>query len=97
MGAIDYLCKPVTKIPLDQVLGHFEDDISLEIKKLLVAEDDSEVRKPFVQLTENDNVDIIIVGSGQEAYDLLKTENFDCMVLDVALPDILGIRIASTD
>ncbi len=93
MGAIGYLSKPATRTQLDQVFGHIETHILLEIRKLLVAEGDSEVRERIVQLIDNDDVNIAAVGTGQEAYDLLRTEKFDCMVLDVALPDMSGLEL----
>jgi CheY-like chemotaxis protein len=92
MGAIGYLSKPATRTQLDQVFGHIQEHISVEIKKLLVAEEDAEVRERIVNLIENDDVDIAAVGTGQEAYDLLKTEKFDCMVLDFDLPDMTGLE-----
>jgi len=93
MGAIGYLTKPASKEQLDGVFGHIKEFISTDIKKLLVAEDDVKTRASIVKLIGNDDVKIAAVGTGQEAYDLLKTEHFDCMVLDLGLPDMSGFDL----
>jgi len=93
MGAIGYLTKPASKEQLDQVFSNIQEFISTDIKKLLVAEDDVKTRESIVKLIGNDDVDISAVGTGREAYELLKTEKFDCMVLDLGLPDISGFNL----
>ncbi len=93
MGALGYLSKPASKEQLDQVFSGLQEFIDTDIKKLLVAEDDVKTRESIVKLIGNKDVDIAAVGTGQEAYDLLKTERFDCMVLDLGLPDISGFDL----
>jgi len=93
MGAIGYLSKPASKEQLDQVFTGIQAFISTDIKRLLVAEDNINTRESIVKLIGNTDVDIAAVGTGQEAYDLLKTECFDCMVLDLDLPDASGFDL----
>lgn len=93
MGAIGYLAKPASKAQLDQVFGSIEEHISLDVRKLLVAEENAEARDRIFHLIDNDDIQIAAVGTGQEAYDLLKHEKFDCMVLDLALPDMSGMEL----
>lgn len=93
MGAIGYLTKPASTEQLTEVFSYIQEFISADVKKLLVAEDDINTRQSIVKLIGNSDVDIAAVGTGQEAYDLLKTERFDCMVLDLGLPDISGLKL----
>lgn len=93
LGAIGYLTKPASAEELDQVFTDIQSFINTDIKKLLVAEDDAKTRASIVKLIGNDDVDIATVGTGQEAHDLLKQERFDCMVLDLGLPDISGLDL----
>jgi CheY-like chemotaxis protein/two-component sensor histidine kinase len=93
MGAIGYLTKPASREELDQVFSSIQEFISANVRKLLVAEDDFRTRQSIVKLIGNSDVDIAAVGTGQEAYDLLKAERFDCMVLDLGLPDISGFSL----
>lgn len=93
MGAIGYLTKPASKEQLDQVFSDIQAFISTDIKRLLVAEDDANTRESIVKLIGSRDVDIAAVGTGHEAHELLKRERFDCMVLDLGLPDISGFSL----
>jgi CheY-like chemotaxis protein len=93
LGAIGYFTKPVSREQLDQVFSSLEHVIDSDVKKLLVAADDVDTRESIVKLIENEDVEISAVGSGQEAYDLLKTQRYDCMVLDLESPDMSGFDL----
>jgi CheY-like chemotaxis protein len=43
-----------------------------------------------VQLIADADVEIAAVGSGEEALNLLRTQIFDCMIIDLKLPDMQG-------
>ncbi|MBW8034905.1 MAG: response regulator [Planctomycetes bacterium] len=92
MGAIGYITKPVSKEQLDGVFDNIRQFISGDIKKLLVAENNTETRETIVDLIGSADIEIATVSTGQEAYELLKTQKFDCMVLDPSLPDISGFE-----
>jgi len=91
-GAIGYLTKPVSKEQLDQAFANIQEFITAGIKKLLVAEADTGTRESMVKLIASDDVEIAAVGSGREAYELLASERFDCMVLDMSLGDMSGME-----
>ena len=94
MGAIGYVTKPVSTEQLDNTFNNIQEFISHDIKKLLVAEDNTNTRESIVKLIGGSpDIEIAAVGTGQEAYDLLKTQKFDCMVLDLGLPDISGFDL----
>jgi CheY-like chemotaxis protein len=46
-----------------------------------------------VELLGHEDVDITTAGTGTEAWDALQAEKFDCMVLDLRLPDISGFEL----
>jgi CheY-like chemotaxis protein len=62
-------------------------------RKLLVVEDDDVQRMSVVELIGNGDVKTTAVGTGQEALNMLKDERFDCMVLDLKLPDMTGFEL----
>jgi len=93
MGAIGYLTKPVTPEILNDAFNKIEETISQTIKKLLVVEDDDTMRVSMLELLSGGNVDITPAATGQEAYNLLQSERFDCMVLDLGLSDISGFEL----
>ena len=90
MGAVGYALKPVRREDLEQALKRLEAKFSQDIRKLLIVEDDPRQRESISQLLANGNVLITAVGSAAEALAQLKVTTFDCMVLDLSLPDLSG-------
>ncbi len=87
-GAIGYLEKPVTKEALNEAMNAIKDFIERPAKKLLIVEDDEVQRNAIIELIGNSDVVSTAVGSGAEALQLLREEHFDCMVIDLGLPDM---------
>jgi CheY-like chemotaxis protein/signal transduction histidine kinase/HAMP domain-containing protein len=92
-GAIGYLTKPVTKEGLDAAFTRIDTTISKDIKKLLVIEDDDVMRQSMIELIGNSDVTISEAVKGNDALKMLKSEDFDCVVLDLGLSDISGFDL----
>ncbi|MBY0238312.1 MAG: response regulator [Burkholderiaceae bacterium] len=90
MGAIGYALKPTTREQLEAVFRKLESKFTQKIKRLLLVEDDARQRDSMVQLIADDDIDITAVDSGAAALALLRTTIFDCMIIDLKLPDMLG-------
>ena len=90
LGAIGYALKPTTREQLEQVFRKLEEKFTQKIKRILLVEDDERQRESVVSLIADDDVRIDAVGSGKEAMDLLRSEIFDCMIIDLKLPDMQG-------
>ena len=84
-GAIAFLAKPVSKEGLDAAFARISSFIDTVPKNLLVVEDNETQRQSIVELIAHDDVDIIAVGSAEEALGKLQEKHFDCMVLDLGL------------
>jgi tubulin-specific chaperone A len=95
-GAIGYLTKPVSQEYLDEAFQKIENFISRQIKSLLLVEDDPNSRHSIKKLLGGGDVQISEAEQGQTALDLLKTQHFDCMILDLSLPDMTGFEILNT-
>lgn len=93
MGAIGYLSKPVSAEQLSQTFGKLEDYINKDIKNLLLVEDDSENRRSIKKLIGENDVHISEAETGTKAIELLKSGHFDCMILDLGLPDMSGFEL----
>jgi len=93
MGAIGHITKPVSMEKLDQAFGRIEGMITKKVKKLLVVEDNAAQRRAIDELIKGEDVKITAVSTGEEAYDRLKSGKFDCMILDLGLPDIPGAEL----
>jgi len=92
LGAFAHLEKPVTKDALDEAFSKIRGFVERPNKSLLVVEDNESQRGAIVELIGDPDVEITAVGSGQEALDALRTRHFDCMVLDLGLPDMSGFE-----
>ncbi|RTL41179.1 MAG: response regulator [Candidatus Melainabacteria bacterium] len=92
-GAIGYFEKPVTKEAINEAMAAIKAFIERPAKNLLVVEDDEIQRNSIVELIGNGDVETTAVASGQEAIELLKTTHFDCMVIDLGLPDMTGYEL----
>jgi CheY-like chemotaxis protein len=93
-GAVGYLEKPVTPDALGGTLDAIGAFIERRVKNLLVVEDDAMERKAIIDLIgSGDDVDIAGVGSSEEALEQLNERPFDCVVLDLKLPDGSGFQL----
>ena len=62
-------------------------------KRLLVVEDDAAERTSVVELLGHDDVDVETASSGSEALLRMRASAFDCVVLDLRLPDMTGFEV----
>ncbi len=92
MGALSYFQKPVTREMMQDALSRTIDFINRPIKNLLIVEDDPNQRESLIALIGNGDVKTIAVGSAADAFQALEKIHFDCMVLDLGLPDSSGIE-----
>lgn len=90
MGAIGYVQKPVQREDLKAAFAKFELRLAPRIKRILIVEDDPRQRKSMVDLISDPQIEITAVALASEALDALLAESFDCMVMDLKLPDMSG-------
>src|SRR5206468_1497837 len=91
-GAYSYLLKPMTTDELESAferLFHFAEP---RVKQLLVVDDSDVEYRSIVELLGSDDVEITTVATGTEALTALSERPFDCMVLDLRLPDLSGFE-----
>ncbi|MEG1326580.1 MAG: response regulator, partial [Janthinobacterium sp.] len=88
--AIGYATKPRTREQLKEVFRKLESKFTQQMKRILLVEDDERQRESVVHLISDDDVEITAVALGEQALELLKTQIFDCMIIDLKLPDIQG-------
>ncbi|MDQ3264915.1 MAG: response regulator, partial [Myxococcota bacterium] len=93
LGAIAHLKKPVSAEDLGEALGNVKQFIERPVKYLLVVEDDEAQRMSIMNLIGNGDVKTTPVPSGQAALEALAEKHYDCMVLDLGLPDMSGLEL----
>jgi CheY-like chemotaxis protein len=93
-GAVAFLEKPVGREGLDEAFASLAKFIDRGVRNLLVVEDDEEQRKAIVELVgAGDDVNVVAVGSSEEALAALEEARFECMVLDLKLPGKGGFAL----
>ncbi|MBF0509569.1 MAG: response regulator [Deltaproteobacteria bacterium] len=92
-GAIGFLTKPVQQEQLEEAFGKIEEVLDKKIKDLLIVEDDETFRRAIVDLVGEEDVKITEAATGREALTALRKAGFDCMVLDLGLPDMTGFEL----
>jgi CheY-like chemotaxis protein len=92
-GAFSFLTKPTTTEGLELALDRIKDYATSHRKRLLVVEDNDAERLSITELLGYDDIEIVTVGSGAEALDALHGDPFDCIVLDLRLPDMSGFEV----
>jgi len=96
LGAIGYLVKPVKREALAEVLTTLQSKLSSTVRRVLIVEDDDVQRDAVGKLLSSGDVETVGVGTAAECLELLKKETFDCMVLDLSLPDASGFSLLET-
>jgi CheY-like chemotaxis protein len=90
MGAIGYARKPASREELQAVFRRLEDKLSQKLKRVLLVEDDARQRESVRALIGDGDVEIVAVAEGGQALQALADSVFDCMIIDLALPDMTG-------
>ncbi len=89
-GAVGYALKPVKRDELESALKRLEAKFSQRLRTVLVVEDDARQLDSIRHLLAADEVRIHGVATAAEALQALRQSTFDCMVMDLNLPDMSG-------
>ena len=90
LGAIGYAIKPTSREQLTDIFHKLEEKFTQKVKRVLLVEDDARQRESIVRLISDSDIDITAVELGEQALALLRTTIFDCMIIDLKLPDMQG-------
>ncbi|MCL5801391.1 MAG: response regulator, partial [Gammaproteobacteria bacterium] len=93
LGALAWIAKPADKQALEQTFARMEDFLARKVKNLLVVEDQPAERERIVELISHGDVNITTAATGADALAALKLTHFDCLVLDLGLPDTSGFDV----
>lgn len=92
-GAIGHMVKPVNESGLEEAFKKIGKAIAIRIKNLLIIEDDVDQQIIMKQLLESKGTNVTIADSGKSALEKIKHEEFDCIIIDLGLPDISGYEV----
>ncbi len=92
-GAFAFVTKPTTTEGLEAAITRIRQYASPRRKRLLVVEDDPAQQFSIEALLGHDDIEVFMVSTGAEALAAVEEGAFDCLVLDLRLPDMTGFDL----
>lgn len=95
LGAVSYTLKPVKRKRLADAFQRMEQYLT-QRRRVLIVESDPTQREAITALLTSRDVEAVGVGTAADCLDRLRSTRFDCMVLDVGLPNESGYALLET-
>jgi len=92
-GAFAFVTKPTTTEGLNAAITRIREYSTPRRKRLLVVEDEPVQQMSIEALLGHDDIDVKVVATGLDALAAVDSEQFDCLVLDLRLPDMSGFEL----
>jgi len=92
-GAFAFVTKPTTTEGLNAAITRIKAYAKPRRKKLLVVEDERAQQLSIEALLGYDDIDVAFADTGTEALVAVTHEAYDCLVLDLRLPDMSGFEV----
>src|ERR1700722_4747090 len=92
-GAFAFETKPTTSEELGAVLTRIKAYAMPRRKRLLIVEDNPGEQLSIRELLGHDDIDVSVASTGEEALATIHDQSFDCVVLDLRLPDMTGFDV----
>ncbi|HXC39759.1 MAG TPA: HAMP domain-containing protein [Burkholderiales bacterium] len=92
-GAFSYLVKSPTIEGLEAAFNRIKDFTTPHTKRLLIVEDNEIERTAINELLAHDDIEVVQVATGGAALLAMLEKPFDCVVLDLRLPDMTGFEL----
>lgn len=96
LGAVGYLLKPVNRDQLAETFRDLESRFTRKMRRVIVVEDDAVQMEALQHLLGSRDVETVGASTAAECLEKLQGETFDCMVLDLSLPDASGFTLLET-
>jgi CheY-like chemotaxis protein len=92
-GAFAFVTKPTTPEGLESALSRIKEYAAPRRKRLLVVEDNPGEQLSIKELLGYSDIDVTVVSTGADAINAVSEQSFDCVVLDLRLPDMSGFDV----
>jgi CheY-like chemotaxis protein len=92
-GAFAFLTKTVTSDELEAAFDRLKSFTTSRIRRLLVVEDDPAEQLSVAELLGHNDIEILSAATGAAALQAMRAQTFDCVVLDLRLPDMSGFEL----
>ena len=92
-GAFSFVTKPTTPTELGRLLDRVKEYAAPRRRSLLIVEDDPAEQLSITELLAHDDIEIVSATTGEQALSAMRARSFDCVVLDLRLPDMSGFDV----
>lgn len=92
-GAISYMLKPVQRVELASAMQKLERRLEQSMRSVLIVEDDEVQLEGLQALLGTNGIETVGATTAAEALTAFRQRNFDCIVLDMTLPDASGFDL----
>jgi CheY-like chemotaxis protein/signal transduction histidine kinase/HAMP domain-containing protein len=92
-GAFSFVNKPTTTEGVAAALTQIKEYARPRRKRLLIVEDNEVEQLSIRELLHHDDIEIVTTDTGAGALSTLREAPYDCVVLDLRLPDMSGFEV----
>ncbi|MFT3814371.1 MAG: response regulator [Acidovorax sp.] len=92
-GAVGYALKPIEREELALALQRLEAKFTQNLHRVLVVEDDELQRESVRSLLSSGEVEVVCAATAAAALEHLGQDTYDCMIMDLSLPDMNGFEL----
>lgn len=96
LGALNFLRKPAEINDIGSIIELSEQQVNQDGKSVLVVEDDKNSQIAIKRLIETKEIHLSFAETATQACQLLEEKRYDCIILDLGLPDISGSELVQT-
>jgi CheY-like chemotaxis protein/signal transduction histidine kinase/CHASE3 domain sensor protein len=92
-GAISFLKKPIDTGTLDKLFGDIMANTGTQFKQILLVEDHKAQSQALKEMMQNNGITVDQAFDGESAFRMLNENEYQCVILDLNLPDISGLDL----
>lgn len=93
LGAVGYMLKPVKREQLIQALERMDRRFAEHVRRVLIVEDNATQLESLKSLLSSEGVETVGASTAAACLEELRRQTFDCLVLDLSLPDASGFEV----
>lgn len=92
-GAISFMKKPIDTGTLDKLFGEMTKQSGIVFKQILLIEDHQAQSAALKEMMEKQGITVDQAFDGESAFNMLQENEYQCVILDINLPDISGLDL----
>jgi CheY-like chemotaxis protein/signal transduction histidine kinase/CHASE3 domain sensor protein len=92
-GAISFMKKPINTETLDKLFTDLMSQSGVVFKQILLVEDHEAQSQALKELMQKQGITVDQAFTGEQAFNMLKVNDYQCVILDLNLPDESGLDL----